>query len=698
MKCTVLHNSDNRIRVHLEVYRMSLAQADVLEYYLRNVSGVTDVKVFDRTCDAIIRYSGEKSAVTKALSVFSFDDENAIALVPEHTGRELNRHYADRLANRVIRRVLSRVFLPYPVRAGVALLRSGKYLLKCLKSILRREIEVSVLDATAIAVAMLQGDFQTASSIMFLLDIGDILDEWTHKKSVDDLVRSMALQVDMVWKKEDGQEYLTPIEQIKAGDEVVVRMGSMIPLDGKVTGGEAMVNQASMTGEGIPVRKAAGSYVYAGTVVEEGQCTIQIDKAMGGGRYDRIVQMIEESEKLKSDVEDKASHLADRLVPFNLAAAGLIYLITRNATKASAALMVDYSCALKLSLPIAVLSAMRESSNKGITVKGGRFMEIISDVDTIVFDKTGTMTYAEPKVAGVVSFGGEDETEMLRLAACLEEHYPHSIANAVVREASNRGLLHEERHTEVEYVVAHGISSSIEGKKALIGSYHFVFEDEGAVIPPGEESKYESLPDAYSHLYLALDGVLAAVILIEDPIREEAPAVIRRLHELGAKRIVMMTGDNARTARAVAALVGVDEYHAEVLPEDKAAFIKAEHEAGRTVVMIGDGVNDSPALSEADAGIAISDGAAIAREIADVTIKADDLYSLVTLKETSDALMDRIHGSYRFIMTFNTALIVLGVGGILTPAMSALAHNASTIAVSLRNMTPLLPENPLGRE
>lgn len=693
MKCTVLHNSDNRIRVHLEVYRMSLAQADVLEYYLRNVSGVTDVKVFDRTCDAIIRYSGEKSAVTKALSVFSFDDENAIALVPEHTGRELNRHYADRLANRVIRRVLSRVFLPYPVRAGVALLRSGKYLLKGLKSILRREIEVSVLDATAIAVAMLQGDFQTASSIMFLLDIGDILDEWTHKKSVDDLVRSMALQVDMVWKKEDGQEYLTPIEQIKAGDEVVVRMGSMIPLDGKVTGGEAMVNQASMTGEGIPVRKAAGSYVYAGTVVEEGQCTIQIDKAMGGGRYDRIVQMIEESEKLKSDVEDKASHLADRLVSFNLAAAGLIYLITRNATKASAALMVDYSCALKLSLPIAVLSAMRESSNKGITVKGGRFMEIISDVDTIVFDKTGTMTYAEPKVAGVVSFGGEDETEMLRLAACLEEHYPHSIANAVVREASNRGLLHEERHTEVEYVVAHGISSSIEGKKALIGSYHFVFEDEGAVIPPGEESKYESLPDAYSHLYLALDGVLAAVILIEDPIREEAPAVIRRLHELGAKRIVMMTGDNARTARAVAALVGVDEYHAEVLPEDKAAFIKAEHEAGRTVVMIGDGVNDSPALSEADAGIAISDGAAIAREIADVTIKADDLYSLVTLKENSDALMDCIHRSYRFIMTFNTALIVLGVGGILTPAVSALAHNASTIAVSLCNMTPLLPED-----
>jgi len=672
---------------------MSLAQADVLEYYLRNVSGVTDVKVFDRTCDAIIRYSGERSAVTKALSAFSFDDENAIALVPEHTSRELNRHYADRLANRVIRRVLSRVFLPYPVRAGVALLRSGKYLLKGLKSILRREIEVSVLDATAIAVAMLQGDFQTASSIMFLLDIGDILDEWTHKKSVDDLVRSMALQVDMVWKKEDGQEYLTPIEQIRAGDEVVVRMGSMIPLDGKVVGGEAMVNQASMTGEGIPVRKAAGSYVYAGTVVEEGQCTIQIDKAMGGGRYDRIVQMIEESEKLKSNVEDKASHLADRLVPFNLAAAGLIYLITRNATKASAALMVDYSCALKLSLPIAVLSAMRESSTKGITVKGGRFMEIISEVDTIVFDKTGTMTYAEPKVAGVVAFGGEDETEMLRLAACLEEHYPHSIANAVVREASNRGLLHEERHTEVEYVVAHGISSSIEGKKALIGSYHFVFEDEGAVIPSGEESKYESLPDAYSHLYLALDGVLAAVILIEDPIREEAPAVIQRLHELGAKRIVMMTGDNARTAHAVAELVGVDEYHAEVLPEDKAAFIKAEHEAGRTVVMIGDGVNDSPALSEADAGIAISDGAAIAREISDVTIKADDLYSLVTLKETSDALMDRIHSSYRFIMTFNTALIVLGVGGILTPAVSALAHNASTIAVSLYNMTPLLPED-----
>ncbi len=692
MKCTVLHSTDSRIRVHLHVSRMSLAQADILEYYLRNIEGVTDVKVYDRTCDVVIRYCEERAKVTRALAAFSFEDERAIKLVPEHTGRELNRYYADKLANRVIRRFLSRIFLPYPVRAFIALLRSGKYLWRGFRCLLSGKIEVSVLDATAITVAMLQGDFQTASSIMFLLDVGDILDEWTHKKSVDDLVRSMALQVDMVWKREDGQEYLTPIEQIVAGDEVVVRMGSMIPLDGKVTSGEAMINQASMTGESIPVRKAAGSYVYAGTVVEEGQCTILIDKAIGGGRYDRIVRMIEESEKLKSDAEDKASHLADSLVPFNLAAAGLIYLITRNATKASAALMVDYSCALKLSLPIAVLSAMRENSNKGITVKGGRFMEVISEADTVIFDKTGTMTYAQPKVADVIAFGGQDETEMLRLAACLEEHYPHSIANAVVAEASRRGLLHEERHTEVEYVVAHGISSSIDGQRALIGSYHFVFEDEGIVIPEGETERFEAIPAAYSPLYLALEGKLAAVILIEDPIRKEAPAVVQKLHNLGVKKVVMMTGDNERTARAVASLVGVDEYHAGGLPEDKAAYIRREHEAGRKVIMIGDGVNDSPALSEADAGIAISDGAAIAREISDVTIKADDLFCLITLKEGSDALMERIHSSYRFIMTFNTALIVLGVAGILTPAVSALAHNVSTIAVSLYNMTPLLPE------
>ncbi len=671
---------------------MSLAQADMLEYYLRSVAGVSDVKVFDRTCDVIIRYSGTRTCIYEALSAFSFQDEKAAALVPEHTGRQLNRYYEDRLVNRIIRRFLSRVFLPFPVRTAIALIKSGKYLRRGLKCILQGKVEVSVLDATAIAVSMLQGDFATASSIMFLLDIGDILDEWTHKKSVDDLVRSMALQVDMVWKRESGQEYLTPIEHVREGDEIVVRMGSMIPLDGKVTDGEAMVNQASMTGESVPVRKAPGSYVYAGTVVEEGKCTVRVDKAMGGGRYDRIVRMIEESEKLKSTAEDKASHLADRLVPFNLAAAGLIYLITRNATKASAALMVDYSCALKLSLPIAVLSAMRESTGKGITVKGGRFMELISEADTIVFDKTGTLTYAEPKVADVVPFGGNDATEMLRLAACLEEHYPHSIANAVVREASSRGLLHEERHTEVEYVVAHGISSSIDGKKALIGSYHFIFEDEKVQIPDEEQAAFDAIPDAYSPLYLALDGKLAAIILIADPIRPEAPAVIRRLHELGIGKVVMMTGDNARTAKAIAGIAGVDEYHAEVLPEDKAAFVRREHEQGRTVIMIGDGVNDSPALSEADAGIAISDGAAIAREIADVTIKADDLFCLATLKETSDALMERIHSSFRFIMTFNTALIVLGVGGILTPAVSALAHNASTIAVSLVNMTPLLPE------
>ncbi len=556
---------------------------------------------------------------------------------------------------------------------------------------MRGKLEVAVLDATAITVSMLRGDTETASSIMFLLRIGEILEEWTHKKSVDDLARTMSLGVDRVWVRTDsGEEVLVPVGDVRVGSNIVVRTGGMIPLDGKVVGGEATVNQASITGESLPVRKDAGSYAYAGTVVEEGECVIRVEKNSGSGRYDRIVKMIEESERLKSATEDKASHLADKLVPYSLGGTIAVYLLTRNVTKALAVLMVDFSCALKLSMPLAVLSAMRECSFHYISVKGGRFLEAVSEAQTIVFDKTGTLTHAQPRVAEVVPFGGRDEAEMLRLAACLEEHYPHSMANAVVAEAAARGLQHEERHSKVEYVVAHGISSQVGDDKVVIGSYHFVFQDEGCHIPEGEQDRFDALDPAYSHLYLAISGELAAVICVFDPLREEAPAVIESLRRLGLNKIVMMTGDNERTARAIAAQVGVDEYHAEVLPEDKAAFIRAEHEKGRKVIMIGDGVNDSPALSEADAGIAISDGAAIAREIADITVSADDLFALVTLKAISDALMHRIHRNYRTIIGFNFSLIVLGVAGVLPPATSSLLHNASTIAISLHSMTNLL--------
>jgi len=562
------------------------------------------------------------------------------------------------------------------------------YIFRGLKCLLKGRIEVSVLDATAIGVSLLRGDFRTAGSVMFLLDVGDILDEWTHRKSIDDLARTMSLGVEQVWSKaDDGQEVLIPVNEVRRGDMVVVRTGSMIPLDGKVISGDAMVNQASMTGESVPVHKSAGAYVYAGTVVEDGECTIVVENTAGGGRYDRIVKMIEESEKMKSAAEDKASHLADKLVPWSLGGTLLTWLLTRNATKALSILMVDFSCALKLAMPISVLSAMRDCSRAGITVKGGRFMEAIAEADTIVFDKTGTLTHSAPKVAKVITFDGRDEDEMLRLAACLEEHYPHSIANAVVAEAAKKGLIHEEFHSKVEYVVAHGISSMVEGERVLIGSHHFIIEDEKCAEP--DDRRYHELPAEYSHLYLAIGGEVAAVICIEDPLREEAADVIEKLHGYGISRIVMMTGDNERTARAVAEKVGVDEYHAEVLPEDKAAFIRAEHEAGRKVVMIGDGVNDSPALSEADAGIAISTGAAIAREIADITISADDMYALVELKRLSNALMSRIGRNYRTIIGFNGGLIGLGVLGALPPATSALLHNASTLAIGLRSMTEL---------
>ena len=691
MKCQILHESRGRLRAHLSCSRMTLRQADVLEYYLKHATGAETVQVFDRTCDAVIVYPCARETVIRALAAFSFQKAETMDLVPAHTPRELNREFEDKLAMTVLRRAFSKLFLPLSVRAVIAMVRSVKYIKESLSALLHGKLSVAVLDATAVTVSMVRGDFDTASSVMFMLRLGEILEEWTHKKSVADLAGAMALNVDQVWVKAGQTEVLVPVSSVKEGDLVVVRTGNLIALDGKVVEGEAMVNQSSMTGESMPVVKHEGSFVYAGTVCEEGECVFRVEKTMGGGRYDRIVKMIEQSEKLKSTAEDKASRLADRLVPWTLGGTALTYLLTRNVTKMLAVLMVDFSCALKLSMPIAVLSAMRESSSYHISVKGGRFLEAVSKADTVVFDKTGTLTYATPKVAQIVTFGSHAASEMLRLAACLEEHYPHSMANAVVDEAKRQNLKHEEYHSQVQYVVAHGISSMVEGKKVIIGSSHFVFEDEGCHVPAGDEEKFRSLPAAYSHLYLCIAGELAAVICIYDPLRKEAADAVRALHACGIDKVVMMTGDNRKTAEAVAAQVGVDEVYAEVLPEDKAAFIRAEKAAGRTVIMIGDGVNDSPALSEADAGIAISTGAAIAREIADITIASEDLFELVTLRRLSTELMARIHRNYRFIVSFNFSLIVLGVAGILPPTTSALLHNTSTLAISLKSMTNLLP-------
>ena len=693
MKCTILHDTAGRLRVHLCCKRMTLRQADVLEYYLLAVDGVRSVKVYDRTRDAVVVYDAERERMIRALARFSFEKAEKLDLAPEHTSRTLNREFEDKLALTVMRRCASNLFLPAPVTSALAVIRSAKYIKEGLLALWHRKLSVAVLDATAVTVSMVRGDFATAGSVMFMLRLGEILEEWTHKKSVADLASAMSLRVENVWQQVDGTEVLTKVTAVKPGDRIVIRTGGMIPLDGRVVGGEAMVNQSSLTGESMPVAKRPGSPVYAGTVAEEGECVVCVEKVSGSGRYDRVVRMIEESEKLKSTAEDKASRMADRLVPYTLGGTAVTYLLTRDVTKMLAVLMVDFSCALKLAIPVAVLSAMRESSGHHISVKGGRFLEAVAKADTIVFDKTGTLTYATPKVAQIVPFGGHREGDMLRLAACLEEHYPHSMANAVVEEAKRRGLTHEEYHSQVQYVVAHGISSMVENKKVIIGSAHFVFEDEGCCIPEGEQEKYDALPAAYSHLYLCIDGELAAVICIHDPLRREAKDAVKALHESGFTNVVMMTGDNRRTAESVAAEVGVDAVYAEVLPEDKAAFIRQEKEKGHTVIMVGDGVNDSPALSEADAGIAISTGAAIAREIADITVASEDLFELVTLRKLSEALMDRIHGSYRFIVAFNLSLITLGVAGVLPPAISALLHNTSTLGIGLKNMTDLLEEH-----
>ncbi len=692
MKCIILHESKGRIRIHAALKHMTFAQADKLQYYLLSLGFVSDAKVYERTCDAVINYNGDRQEVISALARFSM--EHTEVAVPDHTGRELNAEFEDRLISTIIKHFAKKLLLPFWLRTAINVIKSIPYICKGINSLLHGRLDVAVLDATSITVSMLRADFSTAGSIMFLLTIGDILEEWTHKKSVDDLARTMSLNIEKAWlKTPEGQEVLVPLDRICIGDLIIIRTGGMIPLDGKVAEGEAMVNQASMTGESIPVHKSAGSYVYAGTAVEEGECIIRVEKEFGSGRYDRIITMIEESEKLKSDVENKAASIADGLVPYSLGGTVLTYLLTRNVTKALSVLMVDFSCALKLVMPITMLSAMKEAGQHGMTVKGGKFLETVADADTIIFDKTGTLTYAQPKVVSVVPFGGRDENDMLRIAACLEEHYPHSMANAVVEEARLRGLDHEEMHSKVEYVVAHGISSEVNGEKVVIGSYHFTFQDEGCVLPDGEQERFDALPNEYSHLYMAIGGIISAVVCIDDPLREEAADVIRQLKELGISKVVMMTGDSERMARSVAGRINVDEYHAEVLPEDKAAFVRAEHEQGRKVIMIGDGVNDSLALSEADVGIAINDGAAIAREIADITISADDLYSLVIMRRLSLVLMQRIKSSYYRIISFNFTLIVLGVLGILTPAVSALLHNTSTILFSMYGMTNLLPEN-----
>ena len=690
MKFVIKHEIKGRIRIHILQSRMTFEQADTLEYYLSNNKLVTSVKVRERLQDATISYIGSREDIIKLLTSFKYNNVEVPDVYLQNSGRELNREYWDKLVNKVFLYGANKIFLPNPIRECITLTKSVKYLWNGVRTLASRKIEVPVLDATAIGVSIARNNMNTAGSIMFLLGIGEILEEWTHKKSVDDLARSMSLNVGKVWLCQGEQDILVSTSDVKAGNLVRVHMGNIIPFDGTVVSGEAMVNQASLTGESIPVQKNAEGIVYAGTVLEEGELVIRVDQTNGSSRYEKIVTMIEESEKLKTSMESKASHLADKLVPYTLLGTGLTYALTRNATKALSVLMVDFSCALKLAMPISVLSAIREASLHNITVKGGKYLEAMAEADTIVFDKTGTLTKANPTVVDVVSFNGQDSDELLRIAACLEEHFPHSMAKAVVDAAAEKNLEHEEVHSEVEYIVAHGISSMIDGQKVVIGSHHFVFEDEKCTVDPEKMGTFNSLPPEYSHLYMAINNRLAAVICIEDPLREEAAAVIRSLKMAGIGKVVMMTGDSDRTAKAIAKKAGIDEYYSEVLPEDKANFVEKEKAKGRKVIMIGDGINDSHALSAADIGISISDGAEIAREIADVTIGADNLYEIVTLKALSNSLVKRIDKNYRFIVSFNAGLIVLGVTGIIPPTMSALLHNGSTLAIGMKSMENLL--------
>ncbi|MFR8881725.1 MAG: heavy metal translocating P-type ATPase [Clostridium sp.] len=692
MKFVIKHEIRGRIRVHLIGKAMSFAQADTLQYQFEQMKDVTAVKVQERTMDVTICYIGSRKHIITALGQFSYDKVEVPEVYLKNSGREMNRFYWDKLVDQTVVHFVNKIFLPAPLRAGIATVRSVKYIVQGVKTLAKRKIEVPVLDATAISVSLIRGDYKTAGAVMFLLSMGEILEEWTHKKSVGDLARSLSLNIDKVWLVTDDTEVQVSAAQIKEGDRIRVHMGAVIPFDGIVMEGEALVNQASLTGESLPVRKAAESPVYAGTVVEEGEITLLVKEGTGSSKYEKIMTMIEDSEKLKSSLEGKAEHLADRLVPYTFLGTGLTLVLTRNTVKALSVSMVDFSCALKLAMPLSVLSAIRESSAHDITVKGGKFLEAVAEADTIVFDKTGTLTKAQPTVVEVIPFDDRSPDELLRIAACLEEHFPHSMATAVVVEAMKRGLVHEELHTKVEYIVAHGISSTINDKKIIIGSHHFVFEDEGAVVPEDKKEQFEQLPEQYSHLYMAMDGKLVAVICIEDPLRVETAEVIRELKHLGIHKVVMMTGDSDRIAANIAQKAGVDAYYSEVLPEDKANFVEQEKKAGHKVIMVGDGINDSPALSAADVGIAISEGAEIAREIADVTIAADDLREIITLKKISNALMKRIDRNYKVIVGFNTALILFGVGGVLQPTMSALLHNTSTILISLKSMENLLEE------
>ena len=690
MKCTILHEGRGRMRVHVCNVRMTLHRADVLEAYLNHHDAIEKATVYERTGDVVLYYRGRRVDAVQALSRYKFDQPELDTLVTTADSRKLNQEYQEKMCDLVAGHFFRKLFLPAPIRAAYTVWRSIAFVWKGVRCLLHRRLEVEVLDALSIGVSVLRGDFSTAGSVMFLLNLGSLLEEWTRKKSLDDLARSMALNVDKVWVRSQGTEVLLPLTKVQPGDEIVVRSGNMVPLDGTVIEGEAMVNQAALTGESMPVRKAKGATVYAGTVVEEGECVFLAKAAGGANRYDKIVAMIEESEKLKSSTENRALELADKLVPWCLAGTVVTYALTRNVTRAISILMVDFSCALKLSMPLAVLSAMRECGTAHITVKGGKYLEALAKADTIVFDKTGTLTRATPQVVDIIPFSNSEKDDVLRLAACLEEHFPHSMANAVVRAAREQGLAHEEMHSEVEYIVAHGIASRVGGERVVIGSYHFVFEDEHCIIPADEQEKFDQMPAEYSHLYMAASGQLVGVICIADPLRPEAASVLRQLHKLGIRNTVMMTGDNYRTAEAIARQVGVDQFFAEVLPEDKANFVQKAKAEGHTVVMIGDGINDSPALSAADIGIAINSGAAIAREIADVTIKADSLEELVTLKTIANALQHRVSSNYRFVLSFNSTLIALGALGILQPAASAMLHNLSTIGISLRSMTNLI--------
>ena len=696
MRIKIQHEIKGRIRFSTQKKKMTAREADMLLFYINSLKHVTSAKVYERTGDSVVCYTGSRQELLRNLVAFSFEDKELQEKVPENTGRELMNQYKEKLIGKLAGHFLCKLFLPAPAAKVKAVIQSLHFIKEGLKCIRRRKLEVPVLDAAAVSVSLIRGDVNTASSIMLLLGVGEILEEWTHKKSVADLARSMSLNVEKVWKKEGDAEILTEIQDIKEQDLICVHMGNMIPLDGIVTQGEALVNQASLTGEGIPVKKEKDAYVYAGTVVEEGELTIQVKQSAGSTRYEKIVSMIEDSERLKSSLEGKAAHLADRLVPFSFLGTILTYLLTRNATRALSILMVDFSCALKLSMPIAVLAAMRECQDHQITVKGGKFLEAVAEAETVVFDKTGTFTKAQPTVAEVVAFGENDRDSMLRLAACLEEHFPHSIANAVVAQAKKEGLSHEEMHSKVEYVVAHGISSQVNGEKVIIGSYHFVFEDEKTKIPEGEKETFNELPPEYSHLYLAVSGELAAVICIEDPLREEAKDIVPALKKTGIRKVVMMTGDSERTARTIAEKTGVDQFYAEVLPEDKASYIEKEKAKGRKVLMVGDGINDSPALSAANAGVAVSGGAQIAREIADITISGENLHQLVTLKRAGNCLMKRIHRNYRFVIGFNTGLIILGLAGILAPGTSAFLHNMSTLGITLESMTNMLDKENRG--